>query len=203
MRTVIGVDPSLSCTGVALWREGEVSTFSVKTKPVYGPRVVRERVIVERVLSWVPILRQNREHTTLIMIEAVFLQRLRGRTSLDLAGLHDVLVYAFNGLHIPVGVVAPTSLKQFATRDGRASKETMVADAKALMGVETENDNEADALWLAAMGVVAGGGRVNHWPPRSDHPIALNNQRLRAEVLSHVDWIGADNLPNEWLREQE
>jgi Holliday junction resolvasome RuvABC endonuclease subunit len=193
MRTVIGVDPSLSCTGVAVWRNGSVRTFSVKTSPDDGPRVVREMIICAAIMPWV-------RGATSSMVEAVYQQKLRGRTSLDLAGLHDVLVYGLHARGVPVGVAAPTSVKQFATCNGRASKVQMVDDAEALLGIKVGDHNQADALWLATMEVVARGGQVNGWPPRSDHPIAVENQRMRAAVLAKVQRVGPA-LPDNWLED--
>lgn len=49
---------------------------------------------------------------------------------------------------VPFVVVAPTSLKKFATGNGRAKKEEMVANARERLGYEGFDDDEADALFL-------------------------------------------------------
>lgn len=44
--------------------------------------------------------------------------------------------------------IAPKSLKKFATGNGNARKEQMVAAAKKRLGYGRNSDDEADALWL-------------------------------------------------------
>lgn len=181
---IIGLDPSFTCTGVAVWTDNGVKTFSVKTKAGQA-RAHREMAIVDAVMPWVvcrPI--------AAAMVEGVFASRFGGRTSLDLAGLHDVLVYEFARRGIPVGEPQATSNKRFATLNGDASKKDMVAAAKALLGITVANHNEADALWLAVMGLVAMGGQLNNWPPRSDHPLSVANQKVREDCLRQIGWVG-------------
>lgn len=51
---------------------------------------------------------------------------------------------------IPVELVKPAELKRFATGSGAAKKNQMVATAKAMLGIDCEDDNQADAAWLLA-----------------------------------------------------
>ena len=186
MVTVIGVDPSLQCTGVCVWVDGRVKTFSVKTS-TDDHRVVRETRIAEAVLPYV-----DPRVPMLAIVEGVY-QGGFGRTSLDLAGLHDVLVYEFHRRGVRIGVPAAKSVKLFATQNGNANKKDMVAFARTHLAVFVANHNEADALWMAAMGVVAMGGQVhNSWPPISDEPEYVAEQRVRAHALSKVTWIGGE-----------
>jgi Holliday junction resolvasome RuvABC endonuclease subunit len=48
---------------------------------------------------------------------------------------------------LPVIDVAVATIKKFATRDGRASKDMMVRAAQRL-GYQGSNEHEADAFWL-------------------------------------------------------
>lgn len=191
MRTVIGVDPSFTCTGVAVWQEGRVATFHIRTEPKHGPRVVRERMIAKEVYRWI----SYEPGQTLAVVEAVHLSRQKvGRTSLDLAGLHDVLVYGFHARGIPVGVARPQCGKILATGKGNASKADMVHACADEFGLTVTNDDEADAAWLMAAGVVSGGGTVNGWPPTWD--------KARAAQLRKIQWVGL--LPGpDWLGAQD
>lgn len=183
MRTVIGIDPSLSRTGVAVWQEGRVTTFSVATKPADGPRVVRERIICGAVMPWAA------PRTTLVIIEAVHMAKFTGRSALDLAGLHDVLVYGFHARGITVGVAAPQCPKIMATGRGNASKPQMVEAAEREFAITVANADEADGAWLMSIGVVAGGGKVNGWPRVWDP--------VRADSIAKIDWIGF--YEQDWL----
>lgn len=175
MTVVLGVDLAFTCTGVGVRRDDGVLTFSVRT-PADVARVFREMRIVDMVMPWVDLTQPM-----LCMVEAVYQGRF-GRTSLDLSGLHDVLVYEFVRRGIRVGVVSPKTLKSFATGGGAASKKEMLAAAQASLGVKCANHNEADGLWLATMGVVAMGGTINGWPTEADEN--------RAHALDQVTWIG-------------
>jgi Holliday junction resolvasome RuvABC endonuclease subunit len=200
VRTVIGVDPSLTCTGVAVWQEGRVTTFYVKTKRDDGPRVVRERKICGAIMPWISFADQDRRSDdgrskyelpeTLVIIEAVHQSRMQtGRTALDLAGLHDVLVYGFHARGLTVGVASPQLPKIMATGRGNASKPQMVEAAEREFGITVSTSDEADAAWLMAAGVRAGGGTVNGWPRTWD--------KARQDSLDKMDWIG--DYEQEWL----
>lgn len=188
MRTVIGVDPSLSRTGVAVWRDGAVSTLSIPTTRQDGPRVVRERIICGRIMPLIGGLGR-----TVAIVEAVHMSRLqRGRTALDLAGLHDVIVYGLHARGVTVGVASPQCAKVIATGNGAASKARMLEAAEQQFAITVANTDEADAAWLMAAGVVAGGGQVRGWPTLFD--------QARADTLKKIDWIGS--YPPDWLTDR-
>lgn len=46
--------------------------------------------------------------------------------------------------------VKPSQIKSFATGNGRAKKHEMIRAAKVKLGIDTTNDNVADALWILA-----------------------------------------------------
>lgn len=49
-----------------------------------------------------------------------------------------------------IGLLAvnPSALKKFATGNGKAKKNQMIAAAKLMLGYQGSDDNEADALWV-------------------------------------------------------
>lgn len=164
-----------------------MATFNVRTTPDTGPRVARERVIAKEVMRWISYAPGE----TLALVEAVHMSRNKtGRTSLDLAGLHDVLVYSFYTRGITVGVARPQCGKILATGKGNASKADMVVACANEFGLTVANDDEADAAWLMAAGVVSGGGTINGWPSTWD--------KTRAAQLTKIDWVGLLPDPN-WL----
>lgn len=187
MATVVGVDPSFACTGVALWVNGRVRTFSIKTSAALS-RAHREIAIVDALAE------QMRPTTVATLVEDVYQSPggMRGRTSLDLAGLHDCIVTSLVRKNIPVGIPTAKGCKSFATQNGNASKAEMVQAALQLLGVSVANHNEADALWLAMMGVVSLGGTLNHWPATTD--------RNRTAVLAKIRWISGH--PGTLLQEE-
>lgn len=63
--------------------------------------------------------------------------------------------------------VAPALVKSYATGNGAASKDAMVAAAQRHLGYGGDSDDEADALWLRALGRA-----VTGWPVAIDMPSA-------------------------------
>lgn len=207
MRTVIGIDPSMTSTGVAVWREGRIGTFRVPTSPADGHRVDRQRLIVGRILPLlgerVVQISHRATAQTVCLIEAVHQGKHKGRAALDLTGLHDVIVYGIRARHIPVGVVAPQHAKQVATGKGNAGKAQMVEACAEQLGLHVATADEADAAWFAAMGVMAGGGWVV--PARAGRdkagrwwPWPVPWEKARAEALRKIEWIGS--VEPDWLK---
>lgn len=97
------------------------------------------------------------------VVEGVYASKFNLKTSLQLAGLHDILLYQFTRRGYTVGVPAAKSAKKFATGNGNASKAGMFSAAREHLGITVGNHDEADALWLCAMGVYTIGGHINHW----------------------------------------
>lgn len=177
MTAVIGVDGSYQCTGVCVWSGGKVRTFSVTTESGVA-RAFRQVIIADAVMRWV--LPQS---MTVAVVEDVFYSPRNARTSLELQGLHDVLVYEFVRRGVRVGVPTARACKSFATQNGNASKTQMTAAARSLLGIKTANHNEDDALWLAMMGVVEIGGTLNGWPPDpAPKTVASSSEKVR--------WVG-------------
>jgi len=73
-------------------------------------------------------------------------------------------------------VVAPASLKRYATGKGNAGKPQMVAEAIRRLGYTGHDDNECDALWLRAMA-------LDHY----GHPLCPMPAANRA-ALEKVAW---------------
>lgn len=97
----------------------------------------------------------------------------------DMGGIGWVVRVALHEASIPYAVVAPSTLKVYATGKGRGvSKNLMVAEAVRRLKFPGSSHNEADALWLCAMGLDAKG-----------HPlVAMPESHRRA--LASVRWPG-------------
>ncbi|MEV7264674.1 crossover junction endodeoxyribonuclease RuvC [Micromonospora aurantiaca] len=173
--TVLGIDASLTATGLAAWRDGRISTTTIRTGPEMGDNRVRRHYIAAHIT---PMVTRN----TLAIKEAAVLYKgpkRQGGNALELAALAGVIEEALYVRGVRIVVVQPTQVKQFATGSGTADKDDMVAAAREQLGVQVANDNEADGLWLAAMGL------HRYGQPLDPHRIAA----LRARVLAKVtDW---------------
>jgi len=136
---VIGIDPSLSSTGLC-WAIGESETIKLKAD---DPRrlvrlhdIVYSRAIAQR----------------LAVIEDLPTHAM----SAGLTGQAQGLVRkVLQEQEIPYLTVPPATLKKFATGSGKATKGEMLKAYEARMGTAPGgmDDNQIDAWWLREMGV--------------------------------------------------
>lgn len=166
MSTVIGLDLSITATGVA-WVDGSWSTISPNAKLGDG----RLRVIVdhvERVAFDAPDARPD-----LAVIEDLPTHaRAAGITGMVHGAVRLHLIRA----DIPYALVTPATLKKFATGKGNADKTAMAMAAYKRAGVEFDDDNQCDAWWLRQAGLRALG------VPEVDLPAA------QVAALDKVAW---------------
>lgn len=143
MRCVIGLDPSLSATGVAT-AEGQetIPTKPAKTLPT---RVARLEGIVAEVALRAPA-------TSLVVIEAPAYARANAGTHVG-AGLWWLLACSLLARGCEVVQVAPSTLKKLATGKGTASKADMRVALLKRTGLDLPDDNQVDAWWLRQAGL--------------------------------------------------
>lgn len=167
MTTIIGIDLSLSSTGLVSWRDGRIYTATVET-PAGWSAPVRHHHIVNRVLAQ----RDPKPGRTLAVVEARIKpseEAMRGTSTLDLAELRGVVAYGLYSCHVAVAQVHPATLKLYATGNGHASKEAMFLAARGRLGSHAfiANHDEADALWLLAMALHRYGAPLCAMPKRN------------------------------------
>ena len=168
--TVVGIDPSLTATGIASSRGWcEVVGYTDKKNPItklpHGRRIAAMRQVLRYVLD-------NVGMPDLAVIETPALSRAGG-------GAHERgwlwwQVYGrLADLGVPVGLVSTNQLKQYATGKGNVDKPCVVdAVARRWTAWETRgNDNAADAVVLMAAG--------RDW---LGHPIAAVPQTHRRAI---------------------
>lgn len=155
MRRVVGVDISMTCTGIVSITEGspEVKIATVESSGHKGD------TITTKALRLTDIARQIEAeigYPDLVVVEGPSFAA-KGSAVHDIAGLWWLTMAPMLVVE-PVSKVAiapPSSLKKFATGSGTAAK-SKVIDAVARRWPEVEtggDDNVADALVLAKMGV--------------------------------------------------
>jgi len=152
---VVGVDPSLTDTGVAelvLTPEDHWTLFTWSFKSS-GRRGDGLRTRNERLRTLTANVKMYSEHADLIVLENPAYGSRVGSMH-DRSGLWWSLVRSFLMAEIPVVTVEPTKLKLFATGSGRATKADMIGAASLNWGNYrlSSNDNVADAVHLATLG---------------------------------------------------
>lgn len=171
---VLGVDPSITCTGMCLARPGELPAVSTaKTRPAGKgtlPKLARLRAQVAAVLA-------ARTAADLVLVESPSFGS-HGSATRDLAGLWWLLVDALRAADTPLGLVAPSVLKKWTTGAGNAPKfDVGQSIARRWPDVILRNPDEADALALASIGLHHAGHLP--WRPTT----------YQTEQLGRVEWI--------------
>lgn len=171
MTRILGIDPSLARTGVGILDYADPIHARAEIVESFGRRgdTIRDRdarlnVIANEVCAYaVPT-------TVLAVIEAPAFGA-HGGSTWDRAGLWWRIVHRLHGRDIPVVMVAPTTLKKWATGSGRADKsDVAVAMARLWPGVDAASNDGWDGLGLAHLGAQALGWPV---PVRAHHAVSV------------------------------
>jgi crossover junction endodeoxyribonuclease RuvC len=164
---VIGLDLSLSSTGVAC-NAGWVERIRLAAGPVDKP-FLRLRAIRARVLEFA------NTGTDLVVVEGLAISRQTGQ-HLTRAGMWHLVMEAVDA-RTPWIQVSPTALKKYATGRGNAGKDEVLAAAvRRFPHIDVKGNDEADALWLAAIGADLLGEPMVEMP-------ALNRSTLAQFVM--------------------
>lgn len=145
--SVFGIDASTTRTGLARPDGTTVSITSTHGAGAPDRRLDELSSKVERELRLWPEAR-------LVVIEKVLLHGPGAKSLLRLAELSGAIKRDAFRLGLDVVEVPGSSLKVAATGNGRASKDDMVAAARAA-GATPRNDDEADAFHLHHLGTRA------------------------------------------------
>jgi len=145
--TILALDLSLAGTGVASISSGE---FLIKTlKP---PKTAKDGMgRLHWILDQIKIATVQDKPSLVVMEDMAYAARDRNH---ERAGLAYLVRYFLWGAKIPYVLVAPTSLKKFTTGSGKAEKSSVMMTVFKRWGVESKNDNEADAYSLLRIGMV-------------------------------------------------
>lgn len=144
-RFYLGIDPSLTSTGIAFVASGACAAYVVQPGDLRGG--ARLKFHVDRLKELI----QNRGAILAACIEGPALNAVNRPD--DAGQIRGTYLYALAELDIEVyDPIPPTSLKKFATGRGTASKDQMtVAAQREWPGVEFPTDDAVDAAWLAAL----------------------------------------------------
>lgn len=186
MKTVIGMDLSLTATGLAEVQDGEVvTTYRVrstgKKDDDLAARGERLESLSTQIIEWV----MEGDDPDLVVIESPAYGAKFGSPH-DRSGLWWLVVKNVLGLGFPIATVAPMSRAKYGTGRGNARKPDVLEAVKVNYGpfvaspYGIPDDNVADAILLAAMGARVLG-----------EPVACEGQLPKA----HVDAIDKMALP--------
>lgn len=148
MVRVLGLDLSLTCTGIA----APADEYSVRIKP----RIIKEMTLEQR-FDRIAQLRSRLVHElaqvlpTHVVVEGPSHGSTGGHEH-ERGGWWWSALGVVHECDIDILVATPTMIKKFATGSGNADKDLVLSSAvRAFPWFQGGND-EADALWAAAMG---------------------------------------------------
>lgn len=144
---VVGIDPSLTATGVA---DADGGLLTITSKPDGDTVADRARRLVT---IWAHLRPLRLYAARLVVIEGPAFSR-QGQAGVHLrAGLWWHIVTRLHAVGVPVAEVPPTTLKKYATGKGNATKADMRMALYKRAGLDIADDNQADAYWLRQMGL--------------------------------------------------
>lgn len=136
---VIGIDPSLTGTGIAA-----ITGCDTITVKFDGDELHRLRAIIVAVLDAC-------YSADLVVIEGLSLASRTGKHA-ERAALHWMLRDQLDRNRIPAAIVPPTCRARYATGKGNAGKDAVMIACVQRLPLMVTNNNEADAAVLLAMG---------------------------------------------------
>lgn len=144
---VLGIDPSLTSTGVSYRRgNGKIQAYALGKKELKG----MERIAFLRDSVHTYLVRNN---PSLVVFEGYALG-FRGKTNtiFDIGELGGVLKLLILERGIDILLTPPTSLKLFATGKGNADKNEVMLALREKLGVQFSTSDQYDATGLLVMG---------------------------------------------------
>ena len=141
---VMGIDLSLNNTGLA-YADGEAEVFSPEHNNSTNAGMDRLCEIRDH------LVKATFDDLDLVVIEGLaFDAHDTYRWSAQLAGIVRAAMF---DLGVPFVLCPPGTLKKYATGNGNAGKDQVTNACQKRLGYDGYNNDEADALWLRAIGL--------------------------------------------------
>jgi crossover junction endodeoxyribonuclease RuvC len=152
-----GIDVSLCSTGLVILDGGKiVSQELVKSKPhgdSYQDETIRLIDILTRITALGTEFARRLKDVELCVIEGLsYCSQGKTRSIMQLAALHYGVRMNLEMLNKKAVIVAPQSLKKFATGHGNAKKEEIMLEVYKRWAVSFSSNDLADAYALAVIG---------------------------------------------------
>lgn len=168
MSTVVGIDPSLTATGLA-WADGTTSTIRYP-KYVTGDHRL---AFIAQIINEVGFAQATGKRVDLAILEDL-------PTHAHGAGItgmaQGVIRMQLIRDSVPYVTVPAASLKKFATGKGNATKPDMRMELFQRTGTDLRDDNQVDAAWLRFLGLALIGQPEIQLP--KTHTVALDKLTL-------------------------
>lgn len=141
----VGVDSGTVNSGLCVIMGKRNHVMNIAAKPK-AATIERIKQIVEVFEAEVKRLSKNGTVPAFVVLEQPFGIKNNGKVVLELFGIFRYLCWKYGW--IPAGF-PQTSMKKFATGDGRADKGAMMVRAYKEFGVDNATEDAVDAFWAA------------------------------------------------------
>lgn len=173
---VLGIDPSLTATGVAAIDGTRDVRLTTVTSKGHRDDSVEKRY--DRIALLGLDITGFEPHADLAVIEYPTLSQGRQGGHLDRHGLWWMLIQRLTALRIPYAVATASARACYATGKGNAAKDVVLANVvRRYPGADVQDNNQADALVLAAMG----------WHHATGSPL-VDLPQTHTRALAKVAW---------------
>jgi crossover junction endodeoxyribonuclease RuvC len=152
MHTVVGIDLSLTSTGIAIITNGVATTQRVNSKGKKDATLEQRMTRLHNLALTIASDIVWKAHPTLVVIESPAYSRTMGSMH-DRSGLWWMTLDLIDSLELTVVEVTSGGRCKYATGKGNAAKDDVLsAVVRRYPDVDVNGNDEADALILAAMG---------------------------------------------------
>jgi crossover junction endodeoxyribonuclease RuvC len=173
----LGLDLSLTGTGVIILEDGKIiKRHLIKSKPV-GDLPLNEVRRIRKIVEEIEMIVSENEIQIAVIEGLAFM--VRNATALvQLSALNYMVRGMLDDYHISFVIVAPTSLKKFATGSGASKKDVMLIEVYKRWGVSILDDNENDAFCLAKVGEELIINKIDKLPAFQQEVLALLKKQI-------------------------
>ena len=138
--TYLGIDASLTCTGLALLNEKELITWNLKPKEKGAERLSYFQK------AFIMLFMDNEDIISTCIEGYAFGKSFRSHQIGELGGVIRLELYNFA---VPFVTIPPKSLKKFVTSSGKGEKSDIKLHLYKRWGFTVEQEDEADAAGCA------------------------------------------------------
>ena len=148
MENIVGLDLSLTCTGIAVYNTTDdgITTKVVKTSSKDSDVCRYSKIHSDTLHEYA--------FSSIVFIEGYSFGSFSKSSSMSkLIELGGIIKYDLDNRDIPFVIVPPTVLKKFITGKGNAKKEDVKLGVYKKFGREFKTSDEADAFALVVLGI--------------------------------------------------
>lgn len=150
---VIGIDPSLTSTGLVSICGGVIKELAIKSKPCKEKNPTTETIRIMKIRDDISLFVRSLFPPSLVLIEGMAFMARNTSALVQLAALNYYIRELLIKHEIPFVIVAPTSLKKFAALKGNVDKNVVMLEVFKRWGFSPDGSDIADAFVLTQIGL--------------------------------------------------